>query len=353
MVEQLRRLLEKIQHGNPPKPSQVRLPDEHVDVGEKFGEPFRPDEHYFVVQVNEMLLQYARQWWRKFDPMTWVLTEFTYGTQQQSVPFVLGPNLLKSAGQEVSQGVLVRDIRVAGIHPYRGGKVSLSVILYQVPAGDGPGGLLRVLETAAGALDFATDLVPYLKVANTLVNGVSELLGINGVSPVVSCRHDLDPDAGGNFHPGCYALLGPGAPPPEQLWVRDGRLLTGSAMETAQPLTTCDFVLYTISRTSSRSDARALPALAPFWQRALRAAEHADEASVQVARNNLATFETELYLSPDLTPREAEELYEEYHAELAQRLERARNRAHLGRAEAEMDEDLKAFRNIVSRAFEI
>jgi hypothetical protein len=129
-------------------------------------------------------------------------------------------------------------------------------------------------------------------------------------------------------------------------------LLTGAALDDADPVTSCDFVLYTLHRSETRSDARSLPALLPFWQRAERAAAYADDASVQVARTNLATLETELYLSPDLTRDEAETLYAEYHQKIKERLDHARARAHLGPPDT-FDEDFAVLRNIVAQAMDV
>jgi hypothetical protein len=62
--------------------------------------------------------------------------------------------------------------------------------------------VLKVVETAARALDFSTQLVPYLKVADAVVDGLSTLRGINGVTPVSGCRHVLDEEGGAAFRPG-------------------------------------------------------------------------------------------------------------------------------------------------------
>src|ERR1035438_4738085 len=55
---------------------RLAIPATKTDKPER-GE-FKPDQHYFVVRVNEMFLAYDRQWFRSYLPMVTVVSEFQY-----------------------------------------------------------------------------------------------------------------------------------------------------------------------------------------------------------------------------------------------------------------------------------
>jgi hypothetical protein len=252
--------------------------------------------------------------------------------------------MLQPSLQEVPEGMLFRDIRVAGVHPYRGGKLSLTVVLHQVPLKDGADQVLTVAEGAAGAIDFGTALLPYLKVARAVLGGVTSLLNL-GAAPVVGCRHEIDPDSGDDFRPGFYALLRDQVDP-STLWVRDGRLLAGPDAAGAAPVRSTDYVLYSVNQTAARSDVEALPFFAPLWNRVLHFANLPDDKSYETAKVNMATLSLELFQSPDLTRAHAEELVGRYADEMVAVHGTATQLAHRGPADLPAD-DVVA-RNLVS-----
>jgi len=62
--------------------------------------------------------------------MVFVSSELSYDSAEIAVPFVVGPSMIK--GQQTPVGMVFSDTRVAGIHPYRGGRLIVTVILYSV-----------------------------------------------------------------------------------------------------------------------------------------------------------------------------------------------------------------------------
>jgi len=124
---------DRIRQGTRRYPARVTIPRDHVDESEKLGAAFGPDLHYFQVRVNEMYLTYSRKWFSEYDPMVFVVTEFTYGQKKnEAVPFVVGPVMMEKYGQKVPTGMVFLDTRVAGPHPYRGDRLTLSVVLCRV-----------------------------------------------------------------------------------------------------------------------------------------------------------------------------------------------------------------------------
>src|SRR3954454_15898871 len=116
-------------------PSTVAIPADHVTAQGTNREKFEADKHYFQVRVNEMFLTEQRKWLTDIDPMVFVVSEFTYDKATQTVPFLVGPMLLEKFSAKVPKGMIFNDTRVAGLHPYRGGRLSLTVVLGQVNVG--------------------------------------------------------------------------------------------------------------------------------------------------------------------------------------------------------------------------
>lgn len=350
IASELRSLINKTNGHLTTPVTQARVPDDHVDSGTSFL-PIISGEDYFTVRLNEMFLSSGKNWFVKYLPMAWTLTEFNYNGSVQAVPFVVGSGMAQLASQQLPEGMLFRDIRVAGVHPYCGGKVSLTFILYRVPLSNGADTVLDVAEAAATALDFATMLAPYLKVAGAVVRGVTALLNLD-TTPLVGCRHDIDPDSGDEFRPGFYALIA-GDIAPSDLWVRERQLFVGPDSSKAQPLRDADYVLYSINRPSSpgRSDVETLPFFKPLWQRVERFANLPDRESYKTAKVNMSTLGLELYQSPDLTRHHAEKLYLEYATRMRDDHELAKAIAEMGTAK-ELSEDERVMRNIVSQVLD-
>ena len=82
---------------------------------------FQSDQHYFQVRINEMYLKYSRNWFSRYDPMVFVVSEFTYDKKAEAVPFVVGQQMMEKFEKNTPTGMIFSDTRVAGVHPYRGG----------------------------------------------------------------------------------------------------------------------------------------------------------------------------------------------------------------------------------------
>lgn len=312
-------------------PQRVEIPAERVDNGSRLGEVFKPDAHYFQVRVNELYLAQGRQWFTTIQPMVFVASEFIYDTQIQTVPFVVGPELVSKLGIETPQGMLIHDARVAGTHPYRGGPLTLTVVLFSVPRKDYARELLGLIESAAGALDFATALGPYLSVATVVLGGIESLIGLGETQPIAGLRTTFEPDAGDTLQPGYFALIAPGGPllDTKQLWVRERRLVYGPSLEAAQEFRGADYVLLSIMQTAERGDIATLPFYLLFKQ--MRAAAvKPDDDSWKVAKSNLVALNQAMVQSPDLTSDQVDKLYVAYKAELLKQRERALDLGALG-----------------------
>src|SRR5574338_1152116 len=93
-------------------PICLTIPSHHVQQERPPGGVFEADKHYFQVRVNELFLANGRDWYRNYDPMVVVLSEFQYGRQVEAVPYLVGPALLEKAGvTQLPVGMVFNDTR--------------------------------------------------------------------------------------------------------------------------------------------------------------------------------------------------------------------------------------------------
>lgn len=335
----LSEIIGKLRHGDMHQLTLSRVPDDHVLDDGYWTEPFKAGRDYFSVRVNSMSLQYDRDWLTTWQPMLVSQTEFRYGDQAVSVPFTVGPSLLK---QQVSAdsplAMVFRGTDIVGLHPYAGGAVSIAVLLYRVQHDDYVKRVLGVVEKLAQAFDYSTLLLPYLKVADAVVDGINGILGHKDTEPVLGYRIELNPNAGNDFRPGYFALLRGKQPSPGLLWVRDDVLLTGPDAATCAPVRE-DAVLFSITGTDKRNDIDSLPWFQPLWQRVHRAANTPNDDGKTAAKAHLGVLLEHLMESPDVAPEQVWEIYDEHEA-IAHRVhDKALGRKNWGPDDLDTSED--------------
>ncbi len=322
--EHWRALWNTMRQGETRLPARITIPRGHVDRGAELGEPFQPGAHYFQVRVNEMFLAYSRQWFSEYDPLVFVVSEFIYDKHVETLPYIVGPSMLEQFGQQLPSGMIFADTKVAGVHPYQGGALNLAVVLYRIKRNDYARALLKVVESAANALDFSTALSSYTKVAGTVLDGVESLLGLGDTVPLIGARFGKDIDAGDRLEPSFFVLID--APEEtvdvNQLWVRENTLCAGPSMATATPFRSADYVLYSIAQSSSRSEERTLP-FYPLFEQVLQLANTTNAETWKSANAAMLTLALTIDTSPDLTTAQAQTLNEYYISEM----KRVHNRA--------------------------
>ena len=310
-------LWQKIKGTPAERRAALAIAADHTDVATQLAAPFEPGKHYFVVRLNEMFLAKEREWASKYDPLVTAVSEFIYDGAEVSVPTAIGPALLAKDSGAVPVGRMAfTDTRVAGLHPYQGGRLTLTLILYKIQRTDHAKDLLDLVGLGAKALDFATALNPYLKIAGTLLSGIQSMLRLDGTQPVVGQRIERDANAGNGIRPGYFALIDlPLADvEPERLWVRGNQLCVGDSLATATPFQGADYMLYSILRDDTRSDLELLP-LRQGWATVRREAQTALPEAWTNAKIKLAGLIQTARESPDLTPLQAEAIVAGWKAE--------------------------------------
>ncbi|MDQ2921837.1 MAG: hypothetical protein M3R52_09555 [Acidobacteriota bacterium] len=312
---------DKIQHDPAILPTYYPILGSNSDKDK--GESFKGESHYFTVRVNRIFLQYGRQFWNNVVPMALVVSEFKYKGENTVVPFVVGESLLQNGKINIPASFLFANTKVAGTHPYKGGGLKLTVILYQVQRTNLVTNLLDVVEKFTSVLDFSQALSSYLKIASVVVDIVDGLIHQQGTQPLIGLRQEFD--AGDGFGPGYFALIDSRniQVPQNKLWVRNDDLHFGDSAETAKEFRQANYILYRIQQARTRDDAEQLSPIYELWQKVKTEATDTRPDNWEITKAVMSTLYQQMVTSPDLTEDHANQLNDDFVA----RMERIHDRA--------------------------
>jgi hypothetical protein len=253
-----------------------------------------------------MFLAESRQWVSEYDPMALVVTEFSYGGERVTTPFVVGPALINAHVKEVPLGFRLTDTKVAGIHPYTGGSLVATIVLAQIRRNSYASRLLQVVESISTVFPAGVALGPHLKVARTVLTAVEALFGMADTKPLIGERWEYNSDIQAAMEPGYFALVNAAEKTKglADLRAEKGRLVS---LSSTTPYRSADFLLFSLVRHERRSDIEELEVYKLF-NTALRDAASVDEGAWPRAKAGLVSLYRELVTSPDLTWEQANEL---------------------------------------------
>jgi hypothetical protein len=314
LFDQLVKLATKMAAAPLPRPKIEWLAPEKCLPSGVAGQVIRKDQAYFSIRVNEIFLHEGRHLWKGYEPMVLVMTEFVYGGTKTLVPFVVGPNLLKNAEGELPHGLVYKDILVAGPHPFRGGNVGISLILYKIKRKDYAKGLLQVLEGVSSAVGMPADMAMLTKVGKAVLDGLGTLLNMQDTVPVVGHRMDIDTSSITGFTSGYCLLSTQGDGDFSQVQVQNGQLIDPLSPAAAGKAPMHDYVLYSVHTSSRRGDETTL-SFYPLQKQAREAILSAEEGWTR-AKSMLLTLYQHMLNSDDLISAETEELFEKFKTEL-------------------------------------
>ena len=177
-----------------------------------------------------------------------------------SVPFVVGPSLLKKIEQiEGNENVRYRNTRVVGPTPYLGDQVSLFTGLFRMKSKDWALQAIGLLETVAKTFD-STKLSSYMNIARPLTEGIESFLGMgDNMQLRIGHRTEFSDPTGGSvdaFVPGYWLMLRQKESEinKSDFWVKEGELFHGSNKNNMVPYTGSDYILYKIQKLQHRND---------------------------------------------------------------------------------------------------
>jgi hypothetical protein len=271
------------------------------------GQPIVPNTHYFGLTLNELWLSKGREWWSTFDPLVHVAMTFDYGSEAVTLSKLIGPSALKGKllpeASELPHGFVMRDIGVAPAHPFRGGPVDVTVVLYKVKRTDFAKKALALAEGLAAAFGGAAQIGPLLKLGGVVADTINALLQIGDSEPVLGHHVGLNPSPVRPLRMQSIALLS-GEVAPDALRVTNDRL-DGLPREAAD---STDYVLYSLWGDTNAPDENRLP-IAPLIEKMDECALAGDDVSWQRGKSLLMSLYVQLLASPDLFKADADRLF--------------------------------------------
>jgi hypothetical protein len=293
------------------QPKSVTVDPARCLPAESSGQEIIRDRCYLTLTINELFLSEARRWYTQYQPMVVVATTFLQGKTNVTVPAVVGPSLLEQPGQKLPQGLIINNIDVAGPIPYRGGTLTISVLLYRVQHTNHAKDLLKVVEGVSKAIGPAADLGMLTKVGGALMDGVGSLLSLGDTEPIMGQRFTMSPVGPGGMKTFYAALIGPETDAKlDSLSVESGKLRQGTG-QLATDFNSDDYVLYSLAAPARRTDLSALP-FYPLLERAKQTAFRKGDENWEAAKATFSEAWQQMSISPDLIPDQAEELFEEW-----------------------------------------
>lgn len=298
-------------------PHLVRIPNKNTDDPLGLEGLFEPQKHYFTVRVNEMFLSEKRKWFKEVEPMVVCLTSYIYGEQEIENPFIVGRSLIESKMQNVPEGMIFNDTRVAGIHPYSGGRMIVSFVLCESVAQDYLADSLEFIEKVSGVFGESLTLLigNYFKIANLIISGIDKLLDSKAVTPLFGFRQEFDRDANDRFSPGYFVMIDKSNEKwnPDNFFIKENRLFYGNDAASSKPFRQDEFILFSVTRSETRSDIKLLPVWKSYQKilDELKSNEISQDQKDKI-KDMLRVLNIEMQQSPDLTQPHAQKLIETY-----------------------------------------
>lgn len=312
-TNQIKRIAGLIASAPPPATSIKVFPIETAGIPEIVR-----DRHYFSVTLNEMYLTKGREFWSTYDPLVFISASFVHGSEEITVPLVVGPSTLKGK-QELPHGFVVNDVRLIGPHPFRGGLLRLTVVLYKSRTQDYAKRVLQFAEGISNAIGAPAEVALLSKVGGPLLDSFETLVSQGDCVPIAGHRIEIDGNSLDGLRPHYVALVAGNDSVTAKASVRAGRLLD----EDQRSFRTDDYILYSIGKHERRDQESTLPFFDLVHE--LRTSTlSVDDESWSRAKATLIALYQKMLTSPDLTSEEADLLFDGYKAEMLSRRDRAR-----------------------------
>jgi len=314
--------LKKISSNPTELPDIISIPVANTDMQEEVSGLFEPRQHYFTVRINEMYLLEEMEWFKRYEPVVMTITEFNYGGKSIEHPFLVGSNMMDEKIEEVAAGMIFHDTRVAGVHPFTGGKITTSIVLCKSKKDDLLKNTIGFIEKVTGLFsgNISNLINSYIPIATTVLAGVDTLFKKDDLVPVMGYRKEFDAEANDKLHPGYFVLLNKS----EYEWdknnffVKENRLLYGDSLETAQEFREIEYVMFSITKSSFRNDYDTLPVYKGYQSimESMKNIIDISEDKKKEISGRLAALNIDLKMSPDLVEPQAKALMNKWYEEI-------------------------------------
>jgi hypothetical protein len=293
------------------RPTVDRIPSDQCIPNDEADREIVPNQAYFSVVLNELHLAIGRQLWATYDPMVLATVEHVYNGKPSAIPVVVGPGMIKkSFDQQAPQSLVINDIPLAGPHPYRGGNVTITLLLYRIKRTDYAKGFLKFAENVSKAAGVPANIDTLQKVGSALIDGLDDLLGMKDNEPIAGHVFTIDGGTRRGFRTAYSVLISDEKAQLSSLRVNGGRLevRNGAGFSAYRD---ADYVLYSVVERSKRGEVETLP-FWPMLDQSVQAALANDDESWKRAKAALLSLYGQMVASPDLIAVEVDSLIEEY-----------------------------------------
>ena len=262
---------------------RVVLAAGHVSPAPAGGGAIGAGDGYFRLWLSEMYLKNDRQWFKTYYPVVQSFTTFSFGTQPNvEIAQVAGPGRLQDVDAAHLDHMLQLNYSLTPLVPFSGGKVMIQagLIAMLMQGGDL---LQRFIEVAGSvsSLIAVPQLSTALNIAGTVTKTVDQLLGIGDKQMRLGYQDTFVGKGGGganDLRPAYIAAIAApsGTYGEDQLWVKDGALLSGPDAASAAPLADVDYMLLRLEIRAERDDWDSLTSIAEPFNKAFEALKQVD-----------------------------------------------------------------------------
>lgn len=268
---------------------------------------------YFQLWVVRMFLKSDRKGFKSWYPVVQSLTQLRFGdlSKPLEIAQIAGPSHLRDIDPKHLDRVVQLDLPLTPLIPFSGGIVQIGAGLVAMKSDDI---LLRFLDVMGSfaKLLVVPQLSTALNVANAVSDGINQLLGIGDNRMVLGLNRTFESAGGGghnDLRPRYMAIIGAssGSYPPEQLWIKESKLLYGASLVVAQELSGVDYMLLRIETRRYRDDWDSLSSINDPFNKAIEALRKLDaNGNPQVAEAEVfvRTAAAAALTSPDLAARD-------------------------------------------------
>jgi hypothetical protein len=325
-TDALRRLWDSIRVHPADRKLCFQMADEQILDTEITTGSFVEDESYFDIRLSEMFIRDERVLMRTFVPLSVAIAEFIYNGKKQTMPFIMGNQLLGSIDPYV-QGASVEfaNTNIVGPIPYQGGNVALYVGLYRAEVNDLSRKLFSLVAGLVSTFD-ASGISKYLDIAIPLGTGLADLLGMKEVEFRLGKRDELSATGPNRFKPGYIAYINATAGEVDgELCVKNGMLYKKSNTGDLDRFSSADYCLIKIEQLSERGDYTTLP-FHTMWS---TAKDLIWQSQIEKAKLAFAQLVQQVAKSPELTKKHRFRLLQAYKANFEAEVAQSRYSASL------------------------
>lgn len=221
---------------------------------------FQEGQHYFRLRLAKMFLKDDRKLFRRLVPVVSSVVSLRFGDNAaQQLPNVAGPLALNLNESALGKGVQL-NYSLTNLVPYRGGTVSVDAALLAYVSKDYFQSFLSLANSVSGLLTIG-QLSAALKVADSAVGALQDLLdsGDKEIRLVYHNEYAGSDNLGGvSLASGYFAVIAAEAGKfnPAKLVARNSQLCYGDDLQSAQPLTGYDYMLFSVEAALYRDDFR-------------------------------------------------------------------------------------------------